>query len=302
MSSNLEGRIKGLSLPAFLQMSEMEENSCTLKVTSNRNETGYLHLLKGKVISAETGDLKNLEAVYKIISWEEPVIEIRKEVAKSTDEIKMPLMNILMDSLRVKDEQQAERTGSSSYQETSPSEGESSPEETELTLDLTSDSESLCLETDEESGITGSPEDPVSPVVAPNGASETKKPPSDEVIEQRIRLFEDRIAIQCPLCGAGRILQKTGEKQRIHYACSNPNCGFISWEKPYILPCPQCANPFLIEWFDHANSAPGLKCPRMDCSFRRNTLAPPLSPGQSGGRSNGSPSKTYRIIRKKAPR
>jgi len=98
------GEIHGISLTSFLQMSEMEKTSCTLRIKAGE-KTGFLYLLKGTLIAAETDDLKNEEAVFEILSWEKPVIEINNAAANQKKEIQAPLISLLMESVRRKDEQ-----------------------------------------------------------------------------------------------------------------------------------------------------------------------------------------------------
>jgi len=102
------GQIHGIALSSFLQMSEMEKTTCRLKIKSEQ-DVGYLYLQKGELIAAETGLLQGNDAAYEIISWDNAVIEIEKSGQKKKREIKMPLMNILMDGLRIKDDQEAEK-------------------------------------------------------------------------------------------------------------------------------------------------------------------------------------------------
>ncbi|MBA4366955.1 MAG: hypothetical protein C0403_04880 [Desulfobacterium sp.] len=100
------GQIHGIALSSFLQMSEMEKSTCRLKIRSEEGY-GYLYLQKGELIAAETGLLHSDEAAFEIISWDNAVIEIEKTGHKKKREIKMPLMNILMEGLRIKDEKEA---------------------------------------------------------------------------------------------------------------------------------------------------------------------------------------------------
>ena len=102
------GQIHGIALSSFLQMSEMEKTTCRLKIKSEQ-DVGYLYLQKGELIAAETGLLEGSDAAYEIISWENAVIEIEKSGQKKKREIKMSLMNILMEGLRIKDEREAEK-------------------------------------------------------------------------------------------------------------------------------------------------------------------------------------------------
>jgi hypothetical protein len=108
LKSSMEGRVRGISLPSFLQMSEMEGTTCTLKVL-NQSVEGFLYLSEGRLIHALTGKLSGREAAYEIISWENVEIEILKGSETTEDEINQPLMNVLMESLKVKDERDAAR-------------------------------------------------------------------------------------------------------------------------------------------------------------------------------------------------
>ena len=103
MDLGVGGAIHGIGLPSFLQMSEMEESTYKLKIRS-KDRIGYLHVSQGQLIGAEAEDLKGREAAYHIISWENVVIEIENHEPSMKDEIQQPLMHILMESLKIKDE------------------------------------------------------------------------------------------------------------------------------------------------------------------------------------------------------
>jgi hypothetical protein len=103
MDANIGGQIHGISLPSFLQMTEMEKSSFTLRVTS-RHRVGELHLSEGELIAADLDDFAGCEAAYGIISWDDVSIDIEPLNSSKTRDIKMPLMHILMESLKLKDE------------------------------------------------------------------------------------------------------------------------------------------------------------------------------------------------------
>jgi len=103
IDTSVRGRIQGISLSSFLQMSEMEGSTCTLKVHAG-NRIGNLHLLNGNLIDAETGSLKHRDAAYTILSWENAEIDIQKPSGRKKNEINLPLMHILMEALKKKDE------------------------------------------------------------------------------------------------------------------------------------------------------------------------------------------------------
>ncbi len=103
MDTGAGGQIHGISLPSFLQMAEMERSNFSLRVTSG-NRSGMLFLKEGALISARTEDRNGREAAYRIISWDNASIEITPADESKTDEIKQPLMHVLMESLKMKDE------------------------------------------------------------------------------------------------------------------------------------------------------------------------------------------------------
>ncbi|MBW1898746.1 MAG: DUF4388 domain-containing protein, partial [Deltaproteobacteria bacterium] len=103
MDTDVGGSVQGISLDSFLQMVQMEKTTCTLTVKFEA-EIGYLYVLSGDLIAAETGDLKNVAAAHRIISWDESTIEIENVCNKEKKEINEPLMNILMEGLKLRDE------------------------------------------------------------------------------------------------------------------------------------------------------------------------------------------------------
>ena len=100
---SVSGEVHGISLTSFLQMSEMERTSCTLKIKAG-DKVGTLFLIKGALIAAETGVLQNEDAVLEILSWDNPAIEIDDTPVNRKKEIQTPLISLLMESVRRKDE------------------------------------------------------------------------------------------------------------------------------------------------------------------------------------------------------
>jgi DNA-binding NtrC family response regulator len=97
------GQIQGISTSAFLQLVEMEEKTCTLTVKS-KNRVGHMYFLKGGLIDADTDGLQGEKAAYNIICWEKSLIEIEDICRKEKKEINKPLMMILMEANKLKDE------------------------------------------------------------------------------------------------------------------------------------------------------------------------------------------------------
>ncbi|MGM0418092.1 MAG: DUF4388 domain-containing protein [Thermodesulfobacteriota bacterium] len=104
MSENLEGQIKGINLTNFLQMVQMEKPTCTLIVKDGKKQ-GSLFIKDGEIIDADSASgHKHLDAAFEILSWDDPSIELKKTLGSEEKHINMPLMNLLMEAARFKDE------------------------------------------------------------------------------------------------------------------------------------------------------------------------------------------------------
>ncbi|WP_313527676.1 type I DNA topoisomerase [Anaerotignum sp.] len=74
---------------------------------------------------------------------------------------------------------------------------------------------------------------------------------------QNAKPFFEEAGVNCPECG-GKVLIKKTKKGRAYYGCeNNPECGFMSWNKPTGEKCPACGG-FLEE--------KGRKNPKIVCS------------------------------------
>lgn len=58
--------------------------------------------------------------------------------------------------------------------------------------------------------------------------------------------YYEKIGVACPICGSDVVLKKT-KKGRKFYGCdNNPECEFISWQKPSEKKCPKCGG-YMVE-------------------------------------------------------
>ena len=58
--------------------------------------------------------------------------------------------------------------------------------------------------------------------------------------------YYEKIGVLCPKCGKEVVLKKT-KKGRKYYGCeNNPECDFMSWQKPSKKKCPKCGN-YMVE-------------------------------------------------------
>jgi len=103
-AAGVGGQIQGISLDAFLQMAQMDKTTCTLTVKAG-SRNGRIFVLKGELIDAETTGIEAAEAACQIISWPHVLIEIENTCLKKENRINQPLMNILMEAMRIRDEQ-----------------------------------------------------------------------------------------------------------------------------------------------------------------------------------------------------
>lgn len=97
------GRIRGLSLSSFTQMLELEGTSCTLQIREN-TKIGRLFFKDGNLIAAETNTLKAHQAAIEILGWENVLIDIDYHPFEKQQDIKIPLMNLLLETHKNQDE------------------------------------------------------------------------------------------------------------------------------------------------------------------------------------------------------
>ncbi len=58
--------------------------------------------------------------------------------------------------------------------------------------------------------------------------------------------YLEKIGIPCPICGKDVVIRKT-KKGRIYYGCeANPECDFMSWNRPSTRKCPKCGS-YMVE-------------------------------------------------------
>ncbi len=120
---------------------------------------------------------------------------------------------------------------------------------------------------------------------------------TEDDIESRIAAFERELAMPCPLCSKGEIVENTTEKGKQFFSCTKSDCRFVSWDKPYHFECPLCKNPFLIE-MQATGDIKGLKCPRAACSYTQNNLIDPKQ-NMASAAASLQPKKKRRVVRRK---
>lgn len=75
--------------------------------------------------------------------------------------------------------------------------------------------------------------------------------------------YFEKIGVKCPKCGDGDVVIKRTRKGRIFYGCSNnPDCDFMSWQRPVAEKCPQCGSYMVIR----GNK---VTCSNPECGYSR---------------------------------
>lgn len=75
--------------------------------------------------------------------------------------------------------------------------------------------------------------------------------------------YIEKIGVKCPKCGGELCIRKT-KKGRIFYGCeNNPDCDFLSWNRPTDKKCPNCNSYMVIK---------GNKCvcSNLECGYSEN--------------------------------
>ena len=120
------GHLSGISLSGFLQLLHLERRSCALTLRS-QEKTGTIELFDGELISATCGPRRGSEAMYEILSWHQPDIEMVGTFARSHRDIDMSLEGVLLDAARRTDEANREQALRNQWIDSSRESGDAIP-------------------------------------------------------------------------------------------------------------------------------------------------------------------------------
>ncbi len=122
------GSLNKVSLETYLQLVEMEEQTCTLRIRrESGNRSGILFFRNGQLMDARIGNLKGIDAAYEILSWAGVSLSIENSCAVSEKLIDGELQAILLDAMRSRDEGADEETGEDVFSETGSKAGSEPP-------------------------------------------------------------------------------------------------------------------------------------------------------------------------------
>src|SRR5256885_3438444 len=103
LSPTTVGRMAGITLFGFLQLIEVEQKT-GLIVVSAASEEGCIYFDHGRPVHAETRLAHGPAAVYEIVRWTDPKLEIFYKRTPRERTIKESLQHILMEAARLLDE------------------------------------------------------------------------------------------------------------------------------------------------------------------------------------------------------
>lgn len=122
------GSLNKVSLETYLQLVEMEEQTCTLRIRrESGNRSGILFFRNGQLMDARIGNLKGIDAAYEILSWAGVSLSIENSCAVSEKLIDGELQAILLDAMRSRDEGADEEGVEGIFSETEATGGSEPP-------------------------------------------------------------------------------------------------------------------------------------------------------------------------------
>ena len=105
LARSASGYVRGIALPTFLQMLEIEQKTCIVTVEAD-GRTGTLHFVEGQLWDAEADGRTGEEAASVIVSWKEPSIALGFGPRPHAPRIKLELRHLLLETLRLQDEEE----------------------------------------------------------------------------------------------------------------------------------------------------------------------------------------------------
>ena len=103
------GTLHGITPGMFLQLMEMEEKTCTVRLFNPATEEqGVLFFVNGNLLDARIAGSRGMEAAYEIFAWDNVSVSIQNSCRQKENRINSDLQGILLEAMRRKDEQEEE--------------------------------------------------------------------------------------------------------------------------------------------------------------------------------------------------
>jgi CheY-like chemotaxis protein len=116
------GTLHGVSSGMFLQLIEMEQKTCTIRIAGSGNQKqGVLYFREGDLLDARVNGLKGEKAAHEIFSWDEVSLSIQNGCPLTEKRIQGELQAILLEAMRLKDEARQATLSSTGLEEATES-------------------------------------------------------------------------------------------------------------------------------------------------------------------------------------
>jgi hypothetical protein len=104
IAGGFRGHIQNMSAASLLQIINMDRQTCTLRMATP-DQSGELYIRKGEVVDARSGELRGERAALAMLAWPYPTITIDSRCRVAERTIDKPLTFLIMEALRLADEQ-----------------------------------------------------------------------------------------------------------------------------------------------------------------------------------------------------
>lgn len=102
------GTLHNVSSGMFLQLIEMEQKTCTIRLEDKAAEKrGALFFMGGELFDARVGNLQGEAAAYEIFSWEHVSLSIQNDCSVHENRIQKDLHPLILEAARRKDEKKS---------------------------------------------------------------------------------------------------------------------------------------------------------------------------------------------------
>jgi CheY-like chemotaxis protein len=99
------GTLHSVSSGIFLQLMEMEQKTCTIRLEDkNFGKKGVLFFKDGELLDARVNNLQGKAAAYEIFSWDKVTISIQNECPNMDNKIQSELQPLILEATRLRDE------------------------------------------------------------------------------------------------------------------------------------------------------------------------------------------------------
>ena len=99
------GTLHNVSSGMFLQLVEMEQKTCTIRLEDKfSNKKGSLFFKEGELLDARANDLQGENAAYEIFSWDQVNLSIQNGCVLKEKRIHCEMQHLILEAARRKDE------------------------------------------------------------------------------------------------------------------------------------------------------------------------------------------------------